>query len=304
MDFIDLAVFHKNKNSIIAVIEASNMQLEHAVLVRPTYFIITNLYQNHLNSHNSYELYIEAKLSPVIYNSCYIKNIIVDFIAHKEINAFFPSLLSLHSDKIIFIDTFEQRNIPNYSFPNNWKTVGIILSLFNKYQDNFYSLFQPPMLPHFRLEKIYDKENIFIYNDSKSTIIEATLSAINTIIRKHQNSLIYTIIGGLSKGVCRLNGVFALDAQSYKLVLFGKEAQNLSDNYAHIYGKKLTLYHQLEDTIRYVKEDIDLQCISNPGIEIVVLFSPGGASFDFFESYVDRGNQFNSLIEKIFIKKK
>lgn len=304
MDFIDLNSLHQKKSNIIAIIEASNMQLEHTVLVRPTYFIITNLYPNHLNSHNSYELYIQAKLSPVIYNFNHIKKFIVDSTAYREICAFYPSFFHFYSDKTIFIDTFEQKNIPSYSFPNNWKTVAIILSFFNKYEENFYSFFELPMLPHFRLEKIYDKEDIFIYNDSKSTIIEATISAINTIIKQHNNSLIYTIIGGLSKGVCRLNGIFNVYDKSYKLLLFGKEAQDLNDNYERAFGNRLTIYNDLEDTIKYIYEDVIVQRTNNPKVNIVVLFSPGGASFDLFESYIDRGNKFNALIQKIFIQKK
>ena len=41
-------------------------------------------------------------------------------------------------------------------------------------------------------------------------------------------------------------------------------------------------------------------CLGIAKKQIIVLFSPGGSSFDLYTSYIDRGNSFNELINLYF----
>lgn len=293
---------YKNKPNI-AIIEASNLQLEHSLLSSPKYFIITNLYKNHLNMHDSYQSYIKSKLSPLIYNELAISKILCDKIAYEEIYTYFKDLIYTCQGKFIIINDYEMINIPSLSFLNNWKTVSLILFYYNKWSPDFYVNYPLPIMPEFRLEKIYDNNNVIIFNDSKSTVIESSLSAIKKIKSDYPKSYLFVIIGGTAKGVCRFQGIIDISFHCHELLFIGKEENMHNRIKQFIEGKKHCIYEHfinLEYAIIYINNRIKTYCIQDK-VHVVILFSPGGASFDFYESYVDRGNKFNTLIKDTFI---
>lgn len=297
-----------NKQKMV-VIEASSAQLEHTSIVSPDYFIITNLYNNHLDFHNNFYDYGMAKLKPLfgrnVIKKCIIHKTVMDFISIYNV---FISESDKHKiisfqDQTVYYDPFQIcdnhissiSDFPQFSYPENWVIISILSKVIFGVAINYIDE-EIPLLPHFRLEKIYDGQGIIIYNDSKSTVMESTESAVKILLKKHEDSLLYCIIGGLSKGVDRKEKFNRLLTLVDKMFVFGKEKNNFFGS--NVICKNF-LVEVIEEIYNNIKQNNDF---GNESVkkQIIVLFSPGGSSFDLYTSYIDRGNSFNQLINLYF----
>jgi UDP-N-acetylmuramoylalanine--D-glutamate ligase len=321
---LDALSEYKKNRKLIAIIECSNLQLQHCVLIKVDYFIITNLFNNHLDVHESYQKYILSKLSPIVFQHEYIKKIIISQSAYNELKKFYNILIKKIIKKIILILDIDNlanikntkkivyikknmifknnkillSNIPLFSFTMNWQILVTILSYYIKNIDLTITQSTLPSLPQFRLQKIKTSPSMIIYNDSKSTIIESSLSALNQILLNHNNFYIFFMIGGLSKGVNRIQGVHKIFNQVDQLILFGGESQQLYQNLLNeINTEKINsvkLFKSLFEAAKYTISTAKLIKKNS-----IVVFSPGGSSFDEFNSYIDRGQKFNEMITNL-----
>ena len=152
-------------------------------------------------------------------------------------------------------------------------------------QDAIDSIRQFLGLPH-RLERIAIDGRVVFYNDSKSTVPDATVLAIDALSATFQERQIHLIVGGYNKGsdlssiVERsktIAGVYAIGETGASLV------QPSSD---HMFecgtlDRAMALIHSR----------------LNPGD--AVLLSPGCASWDQFPNYEARGDKFADLARKM-----
>ena len=134
-----------------------------------------------------------------------------------------------------------------------------------------------------RCEWVGDFAGVSFINDSKATNIGASISAIEGF-SKGKN--IVLILGGEGKGAdfelmiptikncVKKVLVFGRDGKAIRAVLHGAASVELVDN---------------------LDEIVDV-AISSAGCGDTVLFSPACASFDMFESYSARGNEFKRLL--------
>lgn len=120
------------------------------------------------------------------------------------------------------------------------------------------------------------------YDDSKSTIAQSTLAAVQRLAAT--NRPITLIIGGLSKGVDRSWLMQALSniKQVKRVFCFGPESAQFAG---------ATACADLEQVVAAV------HAVMQP--DDIVLFSPSGTSFDFFKNYEHRGQVFEQLIKKL-----
>ena len=141
----------------------------------------------------------------------------------------------------------------------------------------------------FRKQLIYNKKNLKIINDSKST----SFSSAAGLLSSFKN--IYWIVGGMYKKGDKFN----INKKYYKNIT------------AYIFGKNKNYFeNEFKNKIKY-KYFIDLKkVILSISIEIkrnknkkTVLFSPSAASFDEFKNFEQRGKYFNKLIKNIIVKK-
>jgi UDP-N-acetylmuramoylalanine--D-glutamate ligase len=307
---------------LIAVIECSNLQLDHCVLIKTDYFIITNLFNNHLDMHKSYEKYILSKLTPIIFQHSNIKKIIISQTAYNQLKIYYSFLLKTILKNIVLISEMElvkhKKNnipfihiknnmifknnaillshIPSFSFILNWQILAAILHYYIKDIDTLIKEQPLPSLPDFRLQKTVSTSLITIYNDSKSTIIESSISALTQILAENKdNPYIFFMVGGLSKGVSRTQGISTILNQVHELILFGGEAIELEKNLiSKINIEKINSIKTFTNLSQATAYTISRAKLIQKNS--IVIFSPGGSSFDEFNSYIDRGNQFNQMI--------
>ena len=137
-----------------------------------------------------------------------------------------------------------------------------------------------------RIEFVKTVDGIEYYNDSKATISQSTLAA----VEKLKNKKITIILGGISKGVKREEFIRQLSGKIKQAICFGKEAKELY-TWCKKFGINSTQEKSLEAALEKARK-------KTPAGECI-LFSPAGASFDLYSNYMERGKHFISLVESL-----
>jgi UDP-N-acetylmuramoylalanine--D-glutamate ligase len=145
--------------------------------------------------------------------------------------------------------------------------------------------FQP--LPH-RLTPVKKVRNILFVNDSKATNPESAVKALATFV----GFKIFWLVGGRSKNIDVVNLVSEYLPSVQKIYLFGESAEK----YAQVFdGIKNTVdCKTMLSAIHLAYKDAMMEAGS-----IVILLSPMCSSFDQFDNFEHRGDEFVKAVEAI-----
>lgn len=135
-----------------------------------------------------------------------------------------------------------------------------------------------PVLPY--REMTYKVNDQVIINDSKSTTIASTVSALNNAVLLYPQQRVLLILGGIEKSNYFQPLIDCLNL-SIQLIVIGKGFQDLDP---FIEQRFDCIYAAISCIIRY---------------KGVILFSPGGASYDQYKTYMERGRDFDRCILSI-----
>ena len=138
-----------------------------------------------------------------------------------------------------------------------------------------------------RCEFVALKQGVEFYNDSKGTNVGATIAAIQGLARDPQQLIV--ILGGEGKGQDFTELSPSLQAIHSQVVLIGRDAPVIEQAIAS--ATTVTRANSLADAVNK-----SLQ-LAKPGD--AVLLSPACASFDMFNNYQDRGDQFCQLVQEL-----
>lgn len=270
-----------NQQACIAVLELSSFQLEHVQKAAPDIAVITNIYPNHLDRHRSFQEYCAAKARiSTLQNSTQVTLMPEELKVIPELSRG-PGIKKYFSSEIL-----KNISVPPISYPINWAIIYSVLEELQLPAHDIISQVTPESLelPHHRLEPIATYNTVTWYNDSKSTVPEATYMALSTL----KNSPVILIAGGISKGVDRSNFLTQLPPHVQTVILFGAEATQLAKNAPHCPIIIVTTLQEAVLTAHTI--------CPRPG---TVLFSPGGASFDLFANYTERGEMFATCVRQL-----
>ena len=280
------------KPESLFVIEASSYQLDYSKIFKSEYSAILNIKPDHLERHKTFRKYVEAK---------------------------FKLIKNQEPTSIIFLNKFDE-NISNFLEKNNFKNkiikVNTRLSkkLISKFKNKYFSSlsnqenlsFVLKIIERFRINKklliktisnfkglkfrqqiIYNKNNIQIINDSKSTSYSSSLEMLKT------SKNIYWLIGGIPKAGDRfkLPHIYHKNISGY---IFGKNTKK----FFYDLNKKIKIkrFPNLKNALNQIYKDIKIDHSNTK----TILFSPAAASFDNFKNFEDRGQYFNKIIREYF----
>ena len=280
------------KNSVV-IIEASSFQLSYSKFIKPTIAVVLNITNDHLDWHNTmanyknskFKIFLEQDINDIaLLNN---KNLIRLFkqkkFACKLKIVKKNSLKNKIKKKITNNYLISEPNLENLEFANYISEIfKIKKKIFLKAVNTFKGL------PH-RHEIFLKKNKITFINDSKATSFESTKHALKN------NSNIFWIFGGLPKIRDKFNfqGIKPNIIKSFiigkKIIFFKNEVKNKIK-----YKISLNLNNAIKDVFK------ELLLIKNN--RATVLLSPASASYDQFNNFADRGNQFKKKI-KIYAKK-
>lgn len=151
----------------------------------------------------------------------------------------------------------------------------------------------------FRMQQIAMHAGVKFINDSSSTTPESTFAAVRTFSDRIVSSRgtafdsrLVVIVGGHDKGSDYRALVDCLCQFADAVVLIGAIAGTLSDLLALANPKAL------ESVVAKDMKSAFTAAVELAGSSGIVLLSPGCSSLGWFRDYVDRGQQFNVLVEQ------
>ena len=122
-------------------------------------------------------------------------------------------------------------------------------------------------------------------NDSKATSFESTKHALKS------NKNIFWIVGGLRKLRDKIS-LRGLSQNIIKAFIIGK---NLNYFENQIRNK---INYKISNNLKNATKHIFNELIKSKKNESIVLLSPASASYDQFNNFVERGNEFKKLVKK------
>ena len=260
------------------VCELSSFQLEDVDELRPRVAVLTNLEPDHLDRHGSFDAYTDAKLRAFARQGPEDVAVVprgfgrvpgdarrVEFSADDPLPAE-PRIRGAHNRENAAAATAAARAI---GVPDG--AIGRALATF-------------PGVEH-RIEEVATIDGVLYVNDSKATNAAAALRALASFPgrRKH------VILGGRGKAE-PYEALAAAFADGDRAYLIGEAADEL----AHALETESVPYVVAHTLDRGLAEAASAASASD-----VVLLSPACASFDQFESFEHRGEEFRRLVQKL-----
>ena len=277
----------KNFKNSFVIIEASSFQLSHSQFIRPDYALFLNFSNDHLDWHGSREKYLNSKFK--IFHLQKKNNFAI---VNKHLKKRFIKNNFLSKLLIPKIENYKKikKKIKNSYLTSdvNEENMSFVYTLSKLLKISEKSFFKTMKsfkgLPH-RFEIFLKRRNITFINDSKATSFTAAEFALYSLKN------IYWILGGLPKRNDKLQ-LSKLKKNIIKCYLIGKNINFFKDQIKDKVDFSLT--KNLKNSIINISKDIKLQKHINKSI----LLSPGAASFDQFENFEKRGEEFKRLCKK------
>lgn len=284
------------KPETLVVLELSSFQLEsfETHKASPKWAVITNIYPDHLNYYQTMDSYIEAKRVIAKYQKE------GDYFFFKKEDAIVnnPNFLKGFEGQLI---PFSAEDLPKNFSPSlpgkhNLENYAAALAILDKILD----LASPDHIlrawdnfpgVEFRLQLIYDKNRIKIYNDTAATNPNATIQALKSL----PNSIL--ICGGVNKNLpyeelAKAIGKYAKAVYFLEGTATDEITRFLTESGHQSPDKIQGVYNNLERIL------MDVKNILKHGD--IILFSPGAASFNLFQNEFDRGRKFNTAVGAVF----
>lgn len=274
----------------VFVYELSSFQLIN-LKKSPQIAVFLNIYHEHLDYYRNFNEYIKAKSNItchqtnrdyLIFNS---KDEIIKKLAKKS-KAKTIDFNSIKIGNILKIKEIPLKGIFNIKNIKAAVAVGKLFKVSNKNIAVAVKKFK--ILPH-RLEFVGKFKGISFYNDSLSTIPEATMAAFNAL-----GSGIDTLIaGGFDRGQ-NFKGLIKkiLKNKIKTLILFPDTGKRIWNAIPKKRQKELSVFFEKD-----MKNAVKL-AFQNTEKEKICLLSPASPSFGIFKDYRERGNLFKKYVRK------
>jgi len=136
-----------------------------------------------------------------------------------------------------------------------------------------------------RLEPVLEIHSIDFINDSKATNVNSTYYALESMKRP-----VVWIVGGVDKGNDYSQLIELVKTKVKAIVCLGKDNQKIHDEFE-------ALVDVIVDTQSMEEAVKSAYAVGRKGD--AVLLSPACASFDLFQNYEDRGNQFKEQVRRL-----
>lgn len=291
------------------VLELSSFQLDGIINYKPHIAIITNISPDHLDRYDyKYENYIASKFR-ITMNQTEEDYLIYDaddeaisnWLQNNKVKAqLIPFSISKYIENGAFLNNnIMEININQEEFlmetaqialegKHNMKNAMAATSVANilriRKQTIRESLSNFQGVEH-RLEKVLKIHNVQYINDSKATNVNASFFALDSM-----TTPTVWILGGVDKGN-DYGELMALVHEKVKAIIcLGVDNKKIIDAFGNIVDMMVEVDNMRDavNTARHIAEKGD-----------TVLLSPACASFDLFENYEDRGNQFKREVRNL-----
>lgn len=285
------------KNGDVLLLEISDHQLINFKDFKTDISVLTNLCQTHLDYHGNYENYKKVKhnifnhhtekdIAIINQNNLDSMDITKDIKSKKEYfngkDAFIKDdFIFIKDEKIININDIKIKGQHNYE---NIMAALLVINEFGINKDIIKEFFMNFNGVEHRIEFVCQKDNLKFYNDSKATNPTSTITALDSF-----NEDIYLILGGMQRN----QNFHELDnhlKNVKKIYAIGQVTDEVFD-----YAKEVNINSEKCYTLSKAMEMIKKDNLNNG----VVLLSPASASWDQYDKFETRGDEFKNLAKTI-----
>jgi UDP-N-acetylmuramoylalanine--D-glutamate ligase len=291
------------------VLELSSFQLDGIINYKPHIAIITNISPDHLDRYDyKYENYIASKFR-ITMNQTEEDYLIYDaddeaigyWLKNNKVKAqLIPFSISKSIENGAFLNNnIMEININQEEFlmetasialegKHNMKNAMAATSVANilriRKQTIRESLSNFQGVEH-RLEKVLKIHNVQYINDSKATNVNATFFALDSM-----TTPTVWIVGGVDKGNDYIELMPLVHEKVKAIICLGVDNKKIIDAFGNVVDMMVEVdnMHDAVNTAKHIAEKGD-----------TVLLSPACASFDLFQNYEDRGNQFKREVRNL-----
>jgi len=270
-------------NAPIWILESSSFTLHHTNIASPNIYLLLPITPDHLDWHGTPEQYEADKLKPLLSMkegelALVPKGLKLPktnaFIVEYDSAKFLEEYFSIDSSKIRFKAAFLEDAL---------LALAVTKTLFDEID---YETINAFTLDNHRQEETRDTLGRTWVNDSKATNLDATVQA----VKGYDDKFIHLILGGNDKGA-DLTPLFELmEGKKIHLYTIGANSEKLA-----LLSKKhhinFTACETLENTINTIATKLTK--------DEVALLSPAAASFDQFNSYKHRGEEFFRFVKSL-----
>jgi len=272
----------------VLVVELSSYQIETLTARAFDAAVILNISPDHLDRYSNMEGYAKAK--------CDLQKCLREegalFVHHRVAEEFGYLLSEPYS-------IFDATSKTGWTWPQScakwgdhdkenalaaWAlccTYGVSYTQFQNALDTF----QKP--PH-RIEFVCEIDGVCYYDDSKGTNLDAVIQAVRAM-----PGPVLLIAGGVDKGASYLPWKGNLKGKIKRILVLGQAAEKIDS--------ELGLYFEVEhvDSLLIAVEKAKCHAVKGD----VVLLSPGCSSYDMFENYAHRGQEFQRCVRNLIIER-
>ena len=272
-----------NIEAPIWVLESSSFTLHHTNIASPNIYLLLPITPDHLDWHGTAEQYEADKLKPLLTMKEGELALVPQglnlpktdaFVVEYDSAEFLEDYFNIDASKINFKAAFLEDAL---------LALAVTKTLFDEID---YEAINNFTLDNHRQEETTDTLGRLWVNDSKATNLDAAVQAVKT----YNDRFIHLIVGGNDKGA-DLTPLFELiEGKELHLYTIGANSKKLA-TLAKEFNVSFTPCKILENAINTIAQ------IRNQ--DDVALLSPAAASFDQFNSYKHRGEEFFRFIKNI-----
>ncbi len=281
------------KKDDIVVLEISSFQLEQLGRIKKSPYVgcITNIAPNHLDRHKTMENYCDAKENILRFQN---SGDVAVLNTHDEKCRQWYEKYKKTDRKCVLFDRekLDSKLTAAFKLPGkaNRENLAAAITIAHHFgmadEELIESVASFVSLPH-RLQLVGTVNGVRYYNDSIATTPESTVVGVEAFGEPK-----ILIAGGYDKGLDFDKMARQISDKLKALILIGQTADKIEQSIRKT-GKIPPIYRSksLTEAVSKAKE------VSSPGD--VVLLSPACASYDMFVNFVQRGEQFGELVNKL-----
>jgi len=288
------------KDNDILVLEISSHQLHDMKNFKANISIMTNLIPVHLDHFGTYEYYKQQKFKifnnqtkddiailnkeniDIMSRENEIKSTKIYFSSKDKTNCYLnKDTIYFNDEEIIKTKDITVQGIHNYE---NAMCAIIVAKNFNVSNEIIKQFFKEFKGVEHRIEFVRELKGVKYYNDSKATNTESTSIALSAF----KNSTIL-LLGGLDRG--HSFEPLLPFMKNVKCILAYGETKNRITEFAKEHSFKVEQYDTLSEC---VKRSYDISVEDD-----IVLLSPACASWDQYENFEKRGEEFKKNVKEL-----
>lgn len=295
MPLSQIAYEHSDENANIAL-ELSSFQIEGLLFFKPKVATILNLSPDHIDRYLGEKRYYDAKfrlLQNMDHNTVFLRNIddkeimerarylnaqIIDFSLTQKADVYLVDNEVYYKDRLLFnVDDLMIKGPHNIQ---NAMVAVMMASLLGVELDRIQSKLKTFTGVIHRLQLVDTIDGVKYYNDSKATNPNSTMTALSSF-----DTPVILLAGGSNKNTS-YEGLYLYASRIKELIVFGETAAQLQAVF-----EDAIMVDNLEEAFKKANE------IAVSGD--TVLLSPASASYDQYQNFEERGNEFIALVKSL-----